>query len=192
MPQQAPPTWVKDLVSTLLNKKAIAPFALLGALLVAPGCSDMPTSPLESPAGNLSANHFDLQIGKTTGPEWTVSQEIHKRGGTMELDGQQLVCTFPSGALPENRTTITAQMRLNGPRGEATRIDIDFQPSMTFRKSISLKVDSGYLAGTGNKYVLWYFNSATRTWVKQSETSFTAAQPATFSLDHYSAYALTR
>jgi hypothetical protein len=126
------------------------------------------------------------------GPEWSVSKEIHKSGGSMQLDGQQLVCTFPPGALPMNRTTITAKMSLNGPRGEATRITIDFQPAITFKKSISLKVDPGYLAGTGNKYVLWYLNPTAQTWVMQNEVSLTSGQPATFSIDHYSAYALTR
>jgi hypothetical protein len=188
MRQQSPPIWVKDLVHILLNKKAIAPFAILGALLVAPGCSDMPTSPFESPANNPSANQIALH-GQT---EWTVVQEMRKNGGTIQLDGQQLVCTFPAGALPVNQATITAKMRLNGPRGEATRIDIDFQPSMVFKKSISLKVNAAYLTGSGNKYTLWYFNPTTRTWTKESEQSFTGAAPTTFTLNHYSAYALTR
>ena len=193
MANQSPPAWVKKLVSTLMNGKFAAPSALLLALCFS-GCSDnMPTSPLESPSDNLGTSSLPELIGKfgaTT--EWSVSQTMRKVGGTIELDGQRVVCTFAPGALPVNTVLVTARMKLNGPQGAATRLDLDFQPSMTFKKSVKLQIDATYLAGSGSKYVLWYFDPALRTWTRQAEKSISSTGLTSFELGHYSAYALTR
>ena len=193
MAKQSPPAWVKKLVSTLNGGKFIASSALLLAFCFA-GCADnMPTSPLESPSGNLNTNSLPDLIGKFgASTEWTVQQTMRKQGGTMELDGQRLQCTFEAGALPVNSALITAQMKLNGPQGSATRLDLDFQPSMTFKKDVLLKIDATYLSGTSSKYVLWYFDPAVRKWVKQDERNIESTGLTTFKLNHYSAYALTR
>jgi hypothetical protein len=110
----------------------------------------------------------------------------------MKLDGEQVVCSFAPGALTLTQVLVTARMELNGPRGSATRLDIDFQPSLFFKKSVTLKVDSGYLAGTGNKYTLWYFDPVAKTWLRQAESTFTGGLPVLFNLEHFSAYAITR
>ena len=193
MAKQSPPAWVKKLVSTLTTGKFVAPSALLLALCFT-GCSDnMPTSPLESPSDNLGTSSLDDLIGKFgASTEWTVQQTMRKQGGTIELDGQRLLCTFDPGALPVNSALVTAKMKLNGPQGAATRLDIDFQPSMTFKKSVRLKLDATYLSGTSSKYVLWFFNPTSRTWVKQDERSIDSNGLTSFTLNHYSAYALTR
>ena len=194
MRNEAPPTWVKTLVRSLLSSKLIAASALLGAVLLAPGCSDMPTGPsqLAQQEDNLNTNSLDDVFGKAVNVEWTVAKALTWRGGTIQLDGPQLVCTIPNKALPVNSTTITARMRLNGPRGTANRVDMDFQPSMTFKKPIKITVGPGYLAGTGNTLTLWYYDPLQRTWVKQSEKTFTGGASTTFYIGHYSAYALTR
>jgi len=110
----------------------------------------------------------------------------------MELDGQRLVCNFSRNALPVNQATITATMKLNAPQGQATRIDLDFQPSMTFEKPVTLTIEGTYLAGTGNTYTLWYFDPILRKWMRQATNVFSPSSPTTFNLYHYSAYALTR
>jgi len=193
MEKQIPPTWVKKLVSTLTGGKVVASCALVLALSFA-GCGDnMPTSPLESPSDNIGVSSLPDLIGKFgADTQWTVSQTIRKSGGTMQLDGQRLLCTFEAGALPVNSALITAQMKLNGPQGAATRLDIDFQPSMNFKKDVLLKLDGTYLAGTSSKYVLWFFDPAQRTWVRQDERTISSTGLTTFQLKHYSAYALTR
>lgn len=53
-------------------------------------------------------------------------------------------------------------------------------------------VDSGYLAGTGNKYTLWYFDPARNTWLIEGESIFTGGLPVLFDLRHFSAHAITR
>jgi hypothetical protein len=103
----------------------------------------------------------------------------------MQLDGQRVLCTFDPGALPVNNVMVTAQMKLNGPQGGATRLDIDFQPSMTFKKSVKLKIDATYLAGSGSKYVLWYFDPALRTWTRQAEKTISSTGLTSFELSHY-------
>ena len=110
----------------------------------------------------------------------------------MNLDGEQVQCSFPSGALPLPTVLITANMKLNAPRGEATRLDIDFQPSMLFTQPVTLKVDSSYLAGSGNKYTLWYFDPLQKRWLKELEQTYTAGLPVLFQITHDSAYAITR
>jgi hypothetical protein len=196
MRDQAPPTWVKTLVRSLLSSKFVAAGALLGAVLLAPGCSDMPTDPSGqsqlSQENGLGTSSLALISGKTEGPEWTVTQLMYRHGGSMELDGQRLVCNFSRNALPVNQATITATMKLNAPQGQATRIDLDFQPSMTFEKPVTLTIEGTYLAGTGNTYTLWYFDPILRKWMRQATNVFSPSSPTTFNLYHYSAYALTR
>src|SRR5262245_35949415 len=104
MAKQSPPAWVKKLVSTLQGGKFAASCAALLLALGFAGCSDnMPTSPLESPADNFGTSSLPELIGKFgANTEWTVSQVIARNGGTMQLDGQRLLCTFESGALPTN------------------------------------------------------------------------------------------
>jgi hypothetical protein len=194
MRDQTPPTWVKTLVRHLLSSKFIAASALVGAVLLAPGCSDLPTSPGNqlSQEDGPSITSLDDVIGQAPRFEWTVTKKMRARGGSIKLDGQRLVCTIPNGALPTSDEAITAKMRRNGLPGFATRVTIDFQPSIVFLRPITLKMDSNYLAGTGNTYILWYFDPVGHTWIKQSEKTFASGSAPTFAIDHYSIYALTR
>jgi hypothetical protein len=194
MPDQTPPTWVKTLVRQLLSSKFIAASALLGAVVLAPGCSEVPSSPGSqlSQEDGPSITSLDNVIGQAPRYEWSVTKKMRARGGSIKLDGQRLVCTIPNGALPTSDEAITANMRRNGLPGFATRVTIDFQPAIVFLRPITLKMDSNYLAGTSNKYTLWYFDAVGQTWVKQSEMTFAPGSSPTFPIDHYSTYALTR
>jgi hypothetical protein len=187
---------VKTLVHSLLSRQFVAAGALFGAVLLAPGCSDMPTDPSGqsqlSQENGLGTSSLDLISGKTTGPEWSVTEVMYRHGGVIELDGPRLVCNFSRNALPVNQATITARMKLNAPQGQATRIDIDFPPSMTFEKPVTLTIEGTYLAGRGNTYTLWYFDPIARKWLQQATNVFSPSSPTTFNLYHYSAYALTR
>jgi hypothetical protein len=193
MAKQTPPTWVKKVLSTITSGKFVASCAGLLLAIGFAGCSDMGSSPtMPSLNDNLGTSSIDLISGKTKGPEWTVQEMMYRHGGTIYLDGGQLYCTFSREALPVNQALITASMKLNAPRGQATRLDIDFQPSMTFEKSVTITIDATYLSGTGNTYTLWYFDPILHKWLKQATNVFTPSQPTTFNLYHYSAYALTR
>ena len=174
-----------------LSSLALAPCALLFALLCVPGCSETPTS-IEQPDETMDITRLHDLVGVADGPEWTVTKLILLRGAAMKLDGEQVTCTFGPGALPLPSVLVSAHMKLNGPRGSATRLDIDFQPSLLFKKPVSLKVDSGYLAGNGNTYTLWYFDPVQRAWQRQAQGTFTGALPVLFKLNHFSAYAITR
>jgi hypothetical protein len=133
-----------------------------------------------------------MDLGGGPSLEWTVTKLILKKGGTMNLDGSRVTCSFPSGALPIPKLLVIAKMKLNGPRGSATRLDIDFQPSIVFERPVVLKVDSSYLTGVGNTYTLWYFDPVQNRWLKEMEQSYTAGLPVLFQISHYSAYAITR
>jgi len=189
MPHSSPLTWVKrNLPAVFLT---LGPCAFLVALLLFTGCSESPTG-IEQPVASLEDSSLDNIVGDASSTEWTVTKLIMRRGGSMKLDGEQVVCSFSPGAINLLQVLITAKMELNGPRGSATRLNIDFQPSLNFKKSVTLKVDSGYLAGAGNKYTLWYFDPVRRTWLKEAETTFTSGLPVLFTLKHFSAYAVTR
>jgi hypothetical protein len=180
--------WGKSLVPALRNPKLI-PSAILLALTFGLGCSDSPTTP-GLPQETLE-NSSIIDFGQS-GPQWTVVELMLRRGGSMNLDGDRLVCSFSPGALPIPQALIVAKMKLNGPHGSATRLDIDFQPSLVFKKQVTLKINSGYLAGNGNKYTLWYFDPVTHRWQKEMEQTYTGGLPVLFNLYHYSAYAITR
>ncbi len=153
----------------------------------------MPTSP---------GNEFEIGDGLGTNgvkpplasiPQWTVVQPIPVLGGTMLLDGAQVLCVFPPGSLPDNEAvTITAGMKLNGVRGSATRIEFDFQPAMEFEEAIELKLHPDYLAGTSNKMILWFFDPELGRWVEQDHETINPGRMVTFKLFHYSGYAVSR
>lgn len=170
---------------------ALAPCALLFALLLVPGCSEAPTG-IEQPQASIDDSSLDNLVGQASSIQWTVIKLILSNGGSMKLDGERVVCSFPPGALPLPQVLIIANMKLNGPRGSATRLDVDFQPSLLFNKPVTLKVDSGYLAGSGNKYTLWYFDPVSKSWLKEAESTFIGGLPVLFNLHHFSAYAITR
>ena len=113
-------------------------------------------------------------------------------GGLMALDGTDLVCRFPADALPVESTTITVQLKLNAARGQATRVEMDFQPSMTFEEPVELIVANNYLAGTNRKYTLWFFDPQDRRWEKQDEEEIVQGSPIIFEIFHYSGYAVSR
>ena len=190
MRPSSPLRWVKSNIPALWSL-ALAPCALLLALLFVQGCSDTPMSPAR-PEESLDSSSLQDLFGQSDGPEWTVVKLLLLRGGSMQLDGERVTCSFAPGALPLSQVLIIANMKLNGPRGSATRLDVDFQPSLLFNKPVTLKVDSDYLAGTGNKYTLWYFDPARKTWLIEGQSTFTSGLPVLFNLSHFSAYAVTR
>lgn len=190
MRHSSPLRWVKSNIPALWSL-ALAPCALLLALLFVPGCSETPMSP-GLPEESMDDSSLQALAQATGGPEWTVIKLILSRGGSMKLDGERVTCSFAPGALPLPQVLIIANMKLNGPRGEATRLDVDFQPSLLFNKPVTLKVDSDYLAGTGNNYTLWYFDPARNTWLIEGVSTFTNGLPVLFNLKHFSAYAITR
>ncbi len=135
---------------------------------------------------------MDEVYGRYKGPAWIVVQDMSNRGGQMELDGQQVVCNFPAGALIPSKTTVTAKMRLDAPQGTARRIDIEIQPSMNLKKPVTIQIDPSYLAGS-NAYALWSLDSVTRSWTKVSEQAASLnGTPVTFQVNHFSTYAVTR
>lgn len=192
MRHSSPLRWVKSNIPALWSL-ALAPCALLLALLFVPGCSDTPMSPAQ-PEESIDSNSQDLfsQASGAGGLQWTVIKLILRRGGSMNLDGERVTCSFTPGALPLPQVLIIANMKLNAPRGQATRLDVDFQPSLLFNNPVTLKVDSDYLQGTGNKYTLWYFDPARNTWLIEGESTILGGLPVLFNLRHFSAYAITR
>jgi hypothetical protein len=190
MRPSSPLRWVKRSIPALWSL-ALAPCALLLALLFVPGCSDTPMSPGQ-PVESMDDSSLQALGQAAGGPQWTVIKLILSRGGLMKLDGERVTCSFAPGALPLSQVLIIANMKLNGARGEATRLDVDFQPSLLFNRPVTLKVDSDYLAGTGNKYILWYFDPAQETWLIEGESTILGGLPALFNLKHFSAYAITR
>jgi hypothetical protein len=165
---------------------------LLATLLLATSCSDLSTSPTGNAGDELAPlAAAPLPQAQVDGPEWTVVKTLSFKGGDMLLDGSSLLCNFPLGALLLPRT-ITAQMRLNGPRGEATRIEMDFQPSMTFRTPVLLIMSPTYLAGNSNRCTLWYFDPDLEKWVKKAEQPILLNLPVVFLVDHFSGYAISR
>lgn len=162
----------------LAKRSVLSVVALLGALFSA-NCGDRSTSPSDS-AGSFS----DL--------EWTVVQPITNDGGYMALDGADVVCSFPMGALPVDATTITARMTLNAPRSKASRIEFDFQPSMEFETPIKLIVSNNYLTGTDSTYLLWCYDPEDGEWEKVDHQDVVPGQPIIFDILHYSGYAVSR
>ena len=193
MRYEACKNWLEGLRRAATRQRLLAVLGLFAGLLVSTSCSEMPTSP---------GNEFELGDGLRTNavkqpmassPQWTVEQLIPASGGTMLLDGAQVVCVFPSGSLPDNEAaTITAGMKLNGVRGSATRIEFDFQPAMEFEEPIELKLHPAYLAGTSDKLILWFFDPERRKWVEQDHESINPDRMVTFKLFHYSGYAVSR
>jgi hypothetical protein len=190
MRHSSPLAWIKSNLSAL-STFALASCALLLLALLAPGCADTPTSPGQREESIGTSSLDDFLVG-STGPEWTVIKLILFRGGSMKLDGERVTCSFAPGALPIPQALIIANMKLNAPRGKATRLEIDFQPSLIFRGPVTLKIDPDYLAGTGNQYTLWYFDPDQQTWLKQADSSVRDGLPALFNLGHFSAYAVSR
>lgn len=195
MPNSRVPRWLKRL-SLLISGGCLAAAAvLLGTLLIATSCSESPTAPGGDPLVGEDPGGADIEGGGWTASaggtrDWTVSKTVTPLGGVMLLDGLRLMSVYPNGALPTT-TTITVAMRLNAPAGQATRIDFDFQPSMSFGKPVQLVLAGNYLAGTG-PYVLWYLNPATGAWEKLAEQTPTGGLAVVFLLDHYSQYGVSR
>jgi hypothetical protein len=174
----------------LSKRSVLSLVAVLGTLFSA-NCSDVPTSPELGGAGGPEMQAAALKPS-LSGPEWTVQQTVTSGGGTILLDGQQVTTTFPPGSLPVESTVVTAQMKLNAPKGQATRIDFDFQPSMTFQKPVQLQLQNDYLAGASRKYVLWYYNPEMQRWEKQDEQYVVEGSPINFKIYHYSGYSVSR
>jgi hypothetical protein len=180
-------------VASMSHCRAITFGALFGALLLTSGCSDTMTSPTQLEQENsLGTSAMDDVFGRNKGPAWIVVQEMHKSGGQMELDGDQVVMNFPSGALPLSRVTVTAKMRLDAPQGTARRMDIELQPSMQLKKPVTVQIDPSYLAG-GSAYALWSLDTVTRSWTKVSEQAVSLnGTPVTFQINRFATYAVTR
>ena len=174
-----------------LAKRSVQVVALLGALLSA-NCGDLPTSPSDFAGSSSDLNTTAVKPKPSSGLEWTVVQPMTNDGGYIALDGVDVVCSFPQGALPVDATTITARMKLNAPRGQATRIEFDFQPSMEFVKPVKLILVNNYLAGTSRKYTLWFYDPEDRRWEREDEEEIKDGQPIVFDIFHYSGYAVSR
>jgi len=172
----------------LSKRSVLGLVALLGTLFSA-NCGDVPTSPELGGAGS------EIQAvalkPSASGPEWTVEQLMTANGGMIALDGTQVVTSFPAGALL-NDTVISARMKLNAPKGQANRIEFDFQPSMTFQKPVLLQLENDYLSGTSRKYILWFFNPSNQRWEKQDEQFIVEGSPISFKIYHYSGYSVSR
>ena len=187
------PRWLKHLSLVISGGCLAAGAVLLGTLLIATSCSESPTAPGGDPLAGENPDGADIQGGVWSAAgtlEWTVSKVMTPLGGVMLLDGLRVMSVFPSGALAA-ATPITAAMRLNAPAGQATRIDFDFQPSMSFGKPVRLVLAGDYLAGSG-PYVLWYLNPDTGAWEKLAEKMPAGNLAVTFTLDHYSQYGVSR
>jgi hypothetical protein len=173
---------------------------LLGALFVV-GCSDQaPLNPdLETgrpqtdAVGTLSGaprpGAPEAGAGSDSETEWTVERTIGVHGGTMQLD-RGLRLHFPPGALTE-RTRVTANMTLDGERGEATRIEFEFLPSITFRRPVTLAMGPRYLGGDGDLN-LWLFDPVTGTWVMAERRPGGGRGVVTFEVGSFSQYAVSR
>jgi hypothetical protein len=174
------------------RNRLFAVLGLVAGLLVSTSCSEMPTSPGDLQLGGGLGTNAVKQV-PSSAPDWQVEQVIPVSGGTMLLDGAQVLCVFPDGALPVNDSvTITCAMKLNGLRGAATRIEFDFQPEMEFREPVELKLHPDYLTGTSNKMYLWFFDPKLGRWVEQDHETINAGRMVTFKLYHYSGYAVSR
>jgi len=172
------------------KRSVLSLVALLGTLFSA-NCSDVPTSAELGGGSDLQSMAVALKPS-SSGPSWTVEQTVTSDGGLMPLDGLQVVSNFPPGALPVSETVITARMKLNAPKGQANRIEFDFQPSMTFQKPVELQLVNDYLAGASRKYILWFYDPEALRWVKQDEQFVVEGQPIVFKLSHYSGYSISR
>jgi hypothetical protein len=181
---------LKRCQAALAKRSVLSVVALLGALFSA-NCTDLPTSPSEFAGPTSDLNTAALRLG-LSGPQWTVVQPMTNAGGVMALDGTDVVCRFPQGALPVDSTNITANMKLNASRGQATRIEFDFQPSMEFVKPVKLILVNNYLAGTSRKYTLWFYDPEDRRWEREDEEEIKDGQPIVFDIFHYSGYAVSR
>jgi hypothetical protein len=177
--------------AALAKRGALSAVVLLGALFSA-NCGEQPTSPSEFGGLSSDPNVAAMKPHVSAGPEWTVVQPMTVSGGYMALDGTDVLCSFPQGALPVDATTITARMKLNAQRGSATRIEFDFQPSMEFVKPVKLVIASNYLAGTNNKYTLWFFDPEKNRWEREDEEAIVLGRPVVFDIFHYSGYAVSR
>jgi len=177
--------------AALTNRQALSVIALLGMLFSA-NCGDLSTSPSDIAGSFSSLNATAVKPKPSSSLEWTVVKPMTNEGGYIALDGADVVCSFPQGALPVDATTITVQMRLNAPRGQATRIEFDFQPSMEFEKSVKLILSSNYLAGTNRRYTLWFFDPQDRQWQQEDHEDVVPGQPIIFDIFHYSSYAVSR
>ena len=182
---------LKRCQAAVAKRSVLTVVALLGALFSA-NCGDQPTSP-SNVAGSFSDLHATAVKPKaSSGLEWTVVKPMTIDGGYIALDGGDVVCLFPQGALPGDQTTITARMKLNAPRGQATRIEFDFQPSMEFEKPIDLVISNNYLAGTNRRYTLWFFDPEQGRWEEEDHEDVVSGQPIVFDIFHYSSYAVSR
>jgi hypothetical protein len=182
---------LKRLGDALSKRSVLSAIALLGTLFTA-NCSDLPTSPTSALDLNNDLNAMGGQKVCSSGPEWTVVQPMTNLGGVMLLDGWDVTQTFPSGSLSNDATTITANMKLNAPRGQATRIEFNFSPAQTFVKPVDLSISPSYLAGSNPKLTLWYYDPLQGQWVKQAEQGISGNQPVVFQIYHYSGYAVSR
>ena len=191
MRYQACKNWPERLLAAATRQRLVAVLGLFAGLLFSASCSEMPTGPGNELGNGLRANAFKQPM--VSAPDWTVDQLISVAGGTMLLDGAQVICVFPAGALPGNDSvTITAGMRLNGLRGAANRIEFDFQPEMEFNEPVELKLHPDYLAGTSDKMYLWFFDPKLGRWVEEDHESINPGRMVTFKLFHYSGYAVSR
>ena len=193
MKNRSLPGWLRHPLGALVGTGLVLAAAVLGSLLVVSGCSDLPTQVAgeapgasNGPGGQIATSPW----GSSDGTDWTTSQSISARGGLMKLD-KGLEIKFNPGSLDKD-TTITGHMRLNAPKGQATRLDCEFLPSMTFAVPAELRLDKDYLAGAGATYTLWYWNPATSAWDKVGEQPIGTESNVTFQLDHFWQYAVSR
>lgn len=185
--------WLRHPLGALLGGTLLLGIAVLGSLLFVSGCSDLPTDVASEPPGDSNGPGGQIATspwGSTAGEDWTSTQSVTARGGLMKLD-KGLEIKFNPGSLDKD-TTIVGHMRLNAPRGQATRLDCEFLPSMTFAVPAELRVDKDYLAGSGSTYTLWYWNPTSGAWEKVSEQPIGTASNVSFNLDHFSQYAVSR
>ena len=166
-------------------------FALIGAVLVIGGCSDVPTAPGLGSDGLGGGSSIEILKTVRPGPEWIVQQLVDRHRTVMLLDGEDVKLTFQSKAVTQT-TMIVARMSFNDVRERATRLNFDLQPSMSFSRRVELSVSSNYLAGKGGAYKLWCINPATGSLHKADEKPITPGQDVVFTLDHFSAYAVSR
>ena len=182
---------LKRCPAALAKRGVLSVVALLGALFSV-NCGDLSTSPSDLAGSFSDLDATAVKPKPSSGLEWTVVQPMTKAGGYIALDGVDVVCSFPQGALPVDATTITARMKLNAPRGQATRIEFDFQPSMEFEKSIKLILSNNYLAGTSSRYTLWFFDPEDGQWEREDHEDVVPGLPIIFDILHYSSYAVSR
>ena len=173
---------------------------LLGALFMV-GCSDQAPLTPDLETGRPQTDAVGTQsgaprpgapeagAGSDSEVEWTVERMIGVHGGSMQLD-RGLRLHFPPGALAAP-TLITAHMTLDGERGEATRIEFDFVPSMTFQRPVTLAMGPRYLGGAGDLN-LWFFDPVAGTWVMAERRADGGRGVVSFELHSFSQYAISR